>query len=86
LVILSGIAAGAGGLDYHTVDWLHNHTVPYSIPFLQFISSANTYVSLGVTLIILVLSLIKKSADLRKKFFALAIVLVLVSLTSQGLK
>ncbi len=72
--------------DITLLTWLHNHTIPGSIPVLQFISNATTFASILVVLIVLVLSIVKKSKILRMKFFMLAVVLILASAVSQGLK
>lgn len=86
MIILTDLVSGITRIDYDLLNWLHDHTIPHSIPFLQFMSSATTYVSIAVTLFILVLSLIQRSSALRRKFFILASVLIIVALTSQGMK
>jgi membrane-associated phospholipid phosphatase len=82
----SGLSAFLSGLDFTVVDWLHTNIIPYSIPILQFISSTTTIVSISIALSILVFYFVKRSRSILKKFFALAIVLILVAIISQGLK
>jgi membrane-associated phospholipid phosphatase len=72
--------------DIALLTWFHDHPVPFSLPVLQFISNTTTFISIALALIILILSVIRKSKPLRIKFFILAIVLILVLLVSQGLK
>ncbi len=76
---------------YLTVDtalltWMNQHYLPGSIPVLQFISASTTYVSIGMILITLLAAIYKKSAPLRRKFFMLAVVLLLSAILSPALK
>jgi membrane-associated phospholipid phosphatase len=73
-------------VDIAILNWLHSHTIPYSIPVLQFISYTTTFVSIALVLVILITSIVKKSKPILKQFFALAVVLILVAIVSQGLK
>jgi undecaprenyl-diphosphatase len=72
--------------DIALLTWLHDHPIPYSIPVLQFISNSTTFISVALVLIILIISIIRKSKPLRMKFFLLTVVLILVTVVSQGLK
>ena len=72
--------------DSEIVNWLLSHTIPHSIPVLQGISSSTTYISIFLTLALLTLSIVKRSKQIRNKFFMLAAVLILVAGVSQGLK
>jgi membrane-associated phospholipid phosphatase len=74
------------GLDFTILEWLHDHTIPHSIPVLQFISYTTTFISITMTLIILATSIVKKSKPILKQFFTLAAVLIVVLIVSQGLK
>jgi membrane-associated phospholipid phosphatase len=73
-------------VDIAILNWLHSHTIPYSVPVLQFISFTTTFVSIALALVILITSIVKKSKPILKQFFALAVVLILVAIVSQGLK
>ncbi len=66
--------------------WVHDHPIPWSIPFLQVISNTTTFTSITVVLIVLIISVARKSKLIRRKFFTLAVVLIMVSVVSQGLK
>ena len=72
--------------DIAILNWLHENTVPHSIPVLQVISFTTTYISIIVALVILAISIVKRSAEIRRKFFILASVLIMVLIVSQGLK
>ena len=72
--------------DLTLLNWLQSHTVPHSIPVLQFISNTTTVVSIMLAIIILVISIVRKSKPVFKQFLALAVVLILVAVVSQGLK
>ena len=72
--------------DISIVNWLHNHTIPYSIPVLQVISYTTTYVSILLAVSVLITSFINRSKEFRRKFYILAIVLIMVAIVSQGLK
>jgi membrane-associated phospholipid phosphatase len=86
LTELSGISSWIADFDYSILDWLHNHGESYFVPFLQFISSSSTILSITVTVLLIVLSFLMKDISLRKNFYVLATVLILVVITSQGLK
>jgi membrane-associated phospholipid phosphatase len=73
-------------VDIAILNWLHSHTIPYSVPVLQFISYTTTFVSIALALVILITSIAKKSKSILKQFFTLVIVLILVAIVSQGLK
>lgn len=73
-------------VDIELLNWLHSHTIPYSIPVLQFISYTTTFTSIASVICVLVISIVKKSKPLLKKFIALVTVLVLVLIVTQGLK
>ena len=73
-------------VDIAILNWLHSHTIPNSIPVLQFISYTTTFISLSMALIVLITAIITKSKPLLKQFFTLAVVLILVAIVSQGLK
>ena len=72
--------------DIAILNWLHNHTIPHSVPFLQIISYTTTFVSITLVLIVLIISIVKRSKPIRKHFYTLAIVLIFVAIVSQGLK
>ena len=72
--------------DLAMLNWLQSHIVPHSIPVLQFISNTTTVVSIMLAIIILVISIVRKSKPVFKQFLALAVVLILVAIISQGLK
>lgn len=72
--------------DIAILNWLHNHTIPFSVPFLQIISYTTTFVSIALVLVVLITSIVKRSKPMRKQFYTLAIVLILVVIVSQGLK
>ena len=74
------------GYDVALLDWLNRHLIPYSTPVLRLISNATTYISVGFTLMVLVISILARSKSLRRQFFILSSVLVLVAIVSQGLK
>jgi membrane-associated phospholipid phosphatase len=74
------------GLDFTILEWLHDHTIPHSIPVLQFISYTTTFISIAMTLIILATSIVKKSRTNLRQFFTMAAVLIVVLIVSQGLK
>jgi membrane-associated phospholipid phosphatase len=73
-------------VDIAILNWLHSHSIPYSVPVLQFISYTTTFVSIALALVILITSFIKRSKPILKQFFTLAVVLILVAIVSQGLK
>ncbi len=72
--------------DFALLNWVHNHLVPHSVPVLQFISDTTTFVSIAMALMVIMISLVKRSKPMRMKFFMLLTVLLLVVLASQGLK
>lgn len=76
----------ASRCDIAMLEWLHSHTIPYSVPLLQVISFSTTYISIFIALVILVVSVVKKSGSIRRKFFTIATVLILVAIVSQGMK
>jgi len=72
--------------DIALLNWIHNHVIPQSIPFLQFISDSTTFVSITMAFLVIVFAMISKSKDLRRQFFMLVTVLLLVIIITQGLK
>ena len=73
-------------IDIAILNWLHSHTIPCSIPVLQFISYSTTFFSIAITLMVLISAFVKKSKAIMKQFFILAAVLIFVLIVSQGLK
>ena len=73
-------------VDIAILNWLHSHTIPNSIPVLQFISYTTTFISIALVLMVLIASIVKKSKPILKQFYTLAVVLIIVALVSQGLK
>ena len=74
------------GFDIALLNWLNHHLIQHSVPILRIISYSTTLISIAVVLIVLIKSLIKRSISIRKQFFILASVLILVASVSQGLK
>jgi len=74
------------GFDIDLLNWINHHLIPYSNPVLRVISNSTTYISVALTLMVLIISIVKRSKSLRKQFFILASVLVLAAIVSQGLK
>jgi membrane-associated phospholipid phosphatase len=72
--------------DIALLNWLHNHLIPDSIPVLQVISDTTTYVSIGLVFLVIVIAFVKRSKPMRRQFFMLVTVLLLVAGVSQGLK
>ncbi|MEI7727341.1 MAG: phosphatase PAP2 family protein [Bacteroidota bacterium] len=72
--------------DITLLNWLHSHLIPHSVPVLQVISDTTTMVSIALVILVVILSLAKKSKPLRMKFFMLVTVLLLVTAVTQGLK
>jgi membrane-associated phospholipid phosphatase len=68
------------------LNWLHNHLIPHSIPFLQAISDTTTLVSIALVSLVIILASVKRSKLLLMQFFMLVTVLLLVLLVTQGLK
>ena len=73
-------------VDIAILEWLHSHTIPYSIPILQVISYTTTYVSIALAFAVLIISIVKKSKAIRRQFYIVATVLIFVAIVSQGLK
>jgi len=73
-------------VDIEVLNWLHCHLIPNSVPVLQVISDTTTIVSITMVLLILVISIVKRSKPLRMKVLMLATVLLLVLGVTQGLK
>jgi undecaprenyl-diphosphatase len=73
-------------IDIAILNWLHSHTIPYSIPVLQFISYTTTFISIAIALMVLISAFIKKSKAIMKQFFIIVAVLIFVLIVSQGLK
>ena len=74
------------GYDIDLLNWIDHHLIPYSTPVLRVISNSTTYISVALTLMVLIISIVKRSKSLRRQFFVLASVLILVAIISQGLK
>jgi len=74
------------GFDISLLSWLNHHLIPYSVPVLRIISYTTTFISIALVLMVLITSIVKKSRSIRKQFFVLASVLILVAIVSQGLK
>jgi membrane-associated phospholipid phosphatase len=74
------------GYDIALLNWLNHHLIPHSVPVLRIISFTTTYISIAVVLMVLIISLVKRSKSIRKEFFLLVSVLILVAIVSQGLK
>ena len=74
------------GYDIDLLNWINHHLIPYSTPVLRVISNSTTYISVALTLMVLIISIVKRWKSLRRQFFILALVLVLVAIVSQGLK
>lgn len=72
--------------DITVLNWLHSHLIPQAIPVLQIISDTTTFVSIAMVLLVLIISIAKRSKHIRMKFFMLIGVLLLVTIVSQGLK
>jgi membrane-associated phospholipid phosphatase len=73
-------------VDIAILNWLHSHTIPGSIPVLQFISYTTTLISISLVVIVLIIAIARKSKSFLKKFSTLAVVLIFVLIASQGLK
>ncbi len=72
--------------DIDILSWLNHHLIPYSVLVLRIISFTSTFVSIIIVLTILTISIVKRSKLIRKQFFILTSVLILVAVASQGLK
>ncbi len=72
--------------DFSILDWLNHHCIPHSIPFFQLVSLTATYISVALVTGILILYVIKRSGNLKKKFLILLAVLLVSSLTIYLLK
>jgi len=74
------------GYDIALLNWLNHHLIPHSVPVLRIISSTTTFISIALALMVLIISIVKRSKSIYKQFFVLASVLILVAIISQGLK
>ncbi len=74
------------GFDIALLNWLNHHLIPHSVPVLRIISYTTTFISIAIVLMLLIISIVKRSKSIRKQFFVLASVLILVAVVSQGLK
>jgi membrane-associated phospholipid phosphatase len=74
------------GFDIALLNWLNHHLIPHSVPVLRIISYTTTFISIALVLIVLIISIVKRSKSISKRFFILVAVLILVAITSQGLK
>ena len=61
------------------LNWVHHHLIPHSVPVLQFISDTSTFVSIALTLFVIIIAVIKKSKPMRVRFFILVTVLILAA-------
>lgn len=77
---------GFAELDTWLLHWITDHPIPGSIPLFQFISDATTPISIGVVLVLLLVAAYRRSKLLFTKAIAMAIVLIMVLLVSQGMK
>jgi len=73
-------------IDLSLLNWLNHHYVPGSLPFLQFISSATTYVSIALVVMVMVFSFVKNKPLARRCSIALATVLMVVAIASPVMK
>jgi len=73
-------------LDIALLTWVHDHAFPGSTPLWQFISNYTTFTSISLGLIVLIISVVRRSKPMRIRFFMIAVVLITVPLISQGLK
>ena len=73
-------------IDTALLSWFNHHYIPGSIPFLQFISSVTTYVSIAVVIMVFIFSFIRKQSLLRYYSLILAIVLIAVAVVSPVMK
>ncbi len=74
------------GYDLTLLNWLNHHLIPDSVPVLRIISLSTTFISISLVLVVLMLSIVKRSKLLRKQFLILASVLILGAIVTQGLK
>lgn len=72
--------------DTTLLTWFNQNYIPGSIPFLQFVSAATTYVSVGMLLITLAIALLRKSIQFRTYFYMMSTVLIMSAITSPVLK
>ena len=72
--------------DIALLNWLNHHLIPHSVPVLRIISYTTTFISIAVLLMVLITSIVSRSKSIRKKFFILTAVLILVAIVSQELK
>lgn len=72
--------------DIDLLTWLNHNLIPFSLPVLRIISFSTTAVSISIALIVLIISIRKRSETLRRKFYLLASVLIFSAIVSQGLK
>ena len=73
-------------VDIALLNWLHNHLVPHSIPVLQVISDTTTFVSISLTLLVIIMAIVRKSRVLAVQFIRLVAALLLALAITQGLK
>lgn len=66
--------------------WLNHHRIPDTVPPLQFLSDSTTYTSIGMILVCLLAAAVKRSGSLWKKTFSLTVAIIIVALTTQGIK
>lgn len=73
-------------IDKELLFFIYNHTIPGSIPVLQFVSNITTFVSVALLLILLFLAIKQKSIFFRNCFVSMTLVLLLASLTTTTVK
>jgi len=73
-------------IDIAVLTWLNHNYIPYSIPFLKFISFTTTFVSIALVSGVFIFSLVRKSKFLWQQLLILSTVLVLTGVMSQVMK
>lgn len=73
-------------LDITVLNWLNHNFIPYSKPFLKFISFTTTYVSISIVTAIFISSVVKNSKILRRFFFILTAILITSGILTLTLK
>lgn len=72
--------------DFQLLHWLNHNHLPFSLPFLKFISTYCTYFSIAIILAVLVIGFIYKSRTWKIKFLVLVSVFTLNTLITQACK
>jgi undecaprenyl-diphosphatase len=73
-------------IDLRVLGWLNSHHVPGSVPVLQFVSDAATFVSIAMCLIVLFMAWYRKSKPMFHNFIMMAVTLILAALMIQFMK